>query len=917
MEILAVNMNKIKMKIYNSDDEDYMQYPQNLTQTQQRQQKQQQSHNHNHHRDDENDIDIDIDNSEIENHYNEQPLLSPHPEEEIEEDYYPYHNDEPFDEQQQHVVYNSELPIGLIPTTTTTTTTTTTNRNNNNHTKAASTSSKSTTNTNHKAPLSSSKKNQSIQNSTLHQFFFKSPSATSTAAVAQDAHVNHYNATTTSCTTSSAAAAAAAAATTNTAVVPSIFPPNIENHFQSSSNNHNSFIPQQQQQQRPTAEERNDSYVKQLSSNDYPWSNYVFELLHKTFKIRNFRDYQKEIINCTLSGDDTFVIMRTGGGKSLTYQLPALVEGRSPARKITLVISPLLSLIRDQEEQMNEFEPNSAVAFTSGIGTSEQTRRWNLVRDVNSGICLVFVTPERVFKSNKLRSELEKLNDQKRLGRFVIDECHCACQWGHDFRPDYTKLGILKQHFPHIPLIAVTATASNRVREDCCRILRLGTNYQFFRSTANRPNLKYSVRVKPDGQEKLVELMSKFIKEHHRNNAGIIYTFSKKDANTVAEKLNGFGITARAYHSDVSVSAKESIHRSWMRNKTQVVVATIAFGLGINKPDVRFVLHHSLSKSLEAYYQESGRAGRDGQAADCVLYYSVKDVSRMIGMIHGDASEPSFWSMVRYAQQHGDDSLCRRIILSILGEPGCENMNDVLVSESQTTIEREVGQYAKDVVQLIQSFGKDMTLQKIVTEWRGKDAPAYIKDNPPGSDLNKEECERLIVALILADVLHPKVVFTAYNSIVYIGLKNNAALLLSSSNPKVSVRFPIRSDYVTARASTTKTSSSKDQEGGGWMSTKKQQKPRKSSKKATKTKARKASNGKSQKSKTRNKNTKQKKLEEVIDILDDSDDSASITTSYTTKKRPSRLSAIDASKKMRRSINSDLFEDADSECEFE
>ncbi len=275
-----------------------------------------------------------------------------------------------------------------------------------------------------------------------------------------------------------------------------------------------------------------------------------------------------------------------------------------------------------------------------------------------------------------------------------------------------------------MPLIAVTATASNRVREDCCRILRLGTNYQFFRSSANRPNLTYSVRVKPDGQDKCVELMSNFIKEHHKNHPGIIYTFSRKEANIVADKLNQLGIVARAYHSDVSDSAKENIHRSWMRNKTQVVVATIAFGLGINKPDVRFVLHHTLSKSLEAYYQESGRAGRDGGPADCVLYYSVRDVSRMVGMIHGEASEPSFWSMVRYGQQHGDDSLCRRIILSILGEPGCENLNDILRGNSSSlTEEREVGQYAKDVVRLIQDVGKDLTLQQIVTAWRRRDAP--------------------------------------------------------------------------------------------------------------------------------------------------------------------------------------------------
>jgi superfamily II DNA/RNA helicase len=330
----------------------------------------------------------------------------------------------------------------------------------------------------------------------------------------------------------------------------------------------------------------------------YPWTARVMHHLRETFRISQFRGHQHEIINATLSGQDAFVIMRTGGGKSLTYQLPAVIESESNQCKVTVVISPLISLIRDQEDQMNQFRAGSALSFYSNMagGTTEQARRWGLVRDPNAGVALIFVTPEKVGKSGRFKSEMEKLNSQGRLGRFVVDEAHCACQWGHDFRPDYRQLGILKHHFPNTPVLAVTATASERVRNDCAEILRL-RNYRFFRSTANRPNLTYSIKCKNDSKDAVVKDMVDFIQQNHANQAGIIYTFSKKEADQVADSLCSHGLIARSYHSDVQESRKNMIHQSWMNNKIQVVVATIAFGLGINKADVRFVLHHSLSKS--------------------------------------------------------------------------------------------------------------------------------------------------------------------------------------------------------------------------------------------------------------------------------------------------------------------------------
>ena len=324
--------------------------------------------------------------------------------------------------------------------------------------------------------------------------------------------------------------------------------------------------------------DRNNPQHTSSAASSCPYSTHdIYQTLRQSFRLQSFRENQLEIIQSTLSGRDNFVLMKTGGGKSLLYQLPAVLE--SP--KITVVVSPLLSLIQDQEDQMNAFVRNSCVSFTSGMGQGQHNENWKRVRDVGGGIMMILVTPERVFKSGKLKSEMQNLDEQNRLGRFVIDECHCACQWGHDFRPDYAKLQVLRQHFPNIPILAVTATASEQVRKECVQIFQLSADHSFFRSTADRPNLKYQVRPK---EAKVIQDMAEFINSKHPRAAGIVYTYSRKDADTVASELCDEGIIAESYHSDVSPTRKRAIHQSWMKNRTQVVVATIAFGLGINKP---------------------------------------------------------------------------------------------------------------------------------------------------------------------------------------------------------------------------------------------------------------------------------------------------------------------------------------------
>jgi len=602
-----------------------------------------------------------------------------------------------------------------------------------------------------------------------------------------------------------------------------------------------------------------------MGRNCNPRSDLVTDLLRRVFHIPSFRDHQSSIVDRTLSGRDVFVIMRTGGGKSLTYQLPSLLEGRYlPQRQITVVVSPLLSLIRDQEEQMNQYCEGSALAFTSGLpgGSAEHARRWNLVRDIDAGVCMILVTPEKV-KSNKFKCEMQKLHDVGRLGRFVIDECHCACQWGHDFRPEYAKLGILKTMCPDVPLLAVTATASDRVREDCSRILRIGTNYDFFRSTFDRPNLQYSVKVKPEGGRKVAKEMASYIQSVHKDEPGIVYACTRKECDDVAGMLCDFGVVARSYHSDVSNIEKERVHRSWMRNETQVVVATIAFGLGINKPDVRFVLHHCISKSLEAYYQESGRAGRDGKPANCVLYYSPRDAPRVLCMAHGSHGEPSFWSMVRYGQASGDDALCRGILLSVLGEPGAISVQDLLQEERDGYVRKDVGRHAQIVTRIVRDCAQnasaaaaangkrrrtkdDATLSKLMLAWRAKNPEQqYIRDYPPAPSLSRDECERIVLCLMIEDVLKPKVVYGSYCNSMYIHLGPRGQGLASSPEPHVVMSFPIRQKAgaskggssfsssaskskkrsSTGKATTTTSTAGRKSDsssGGGWISSKRQ-----------------------------------------------------------------------------------------------
>jgi ATP-dependent DNA helicase RecQ len=400
------------------------------------------------------------------------------------------------------------------------------------------------------------------------------------------------------------------------------------------------------------------------------------DILGQVFGYADFRGPQQALVDHVVQGGDALVLMPTGGGKSLCYQIPAIAR-QNAGHGVTVVISPLIALMHDQVGALHE--AGVAAAFLNSTQTQEESSALEK-QLLRNELTLLYAAPERI-NTPRMKGLLGSLHERGLLSLFAIDEAHCVSQWGHDFRPEYRSLSLLHETFPDVPRIALTATADALTRQDMIERLKLEDAREFV-SSFDRPNIRYTIVEKTDATRQLL----RFIESEHAGEAGIVYCQSRKRVEEVAGMLEDAGLKAMAYHAGLDSALRQQRQDRFLREEGMVMVATIAFGMGIDKPDVRFVAHLDMPKNIEGYYQETGRAGRDGLPANAWMTYGLQDVVNQRRMIDtSDAASEEFKQVMRGKLDAlltlAEDTRCRRVaLLHYFGEDSlpCGNCDNCL-----------------------------------------------------------------------------------------------------------------------------------------------------------------------------------------------------------------------------------------------
>lgn len=542
---------------------------------------------------------------------------------------------------------------------------------------------------------------------------------------------------------------------------------------------------------------------KRVPTSSEPFIDEVYSILNDVFKLQSFRPNQLEAVVATLLSKDVFVLMPTGGGKSLCYQLPALVKSGA-TKGTTVVISPLISLMQDQVQHLLAKNIKAGM-FSSKGGNDDNKHTIHLFRE--GFLDIVYLSPEKANKSSLIQKIMTQLYNNNQLARVVIDEAHCLSSWGHDFRPDYQGLGFFKDKFPKVPIMALTATANEKVRMDILHNLKMD-NPVLLKQSFNRTNLFYEIKWKSGNY--LLEIKD-YILSRFKGKTGIIYCHSKQSCEQTSMKLNEYGLKTSFYHAGMSADSRFNIQKRWQESKIQVICATIAFGMGIDKPDVRFVIHLFLPRTLEGYYQETGRAGRDGNYSECVMYYSYKDARSLQSLIQRDEElselgKENHLAKLRQVVQYCENTTdCRRKqVLQYFNETfdpvnckkqcdNCRNYNHV------TVVEKDCTQYAKDIIKLVKSIQDDqVTVLHCQDVFRGlnhkKITEAGHNENEyhgKGQSLDKNDVERIFFYLLSEQCIVEYHVMHAGFASNYVKVGKNADVVLNGQK-KIVILFSSR-----------------------------------------------------------------------------------------------------------------------------